>query len=237
MKVYKFIAAILLAVIIAGSIVTNTKIRALNNTVGILSSAKPDTVVQIDSTLYKAQVEKTKTIKLQNEKLSDLVNKQKYTIRSSTALAAVLIDSIKNVATRDSIADYYAENGLKQGLRYFEVYRSPIYIEGTFQKSYPWNIDFSKIAVDLNLEVAVLETKEGDWSIVAETGSSSITITDLKSKVVPYAKPWYKHIKAGIGMQAYKNGAHMYGAAGYKNWLGTVGYNERGTTLGVLYLF
>jgi len=240
MNLSKVVITMLLAIILASSIVFTVKISNLEKkaTELQLQPVKKDvhTVTVIDSSLYFAVSEELETIKVENKKLRKLVKKQKADVKAKIDLVTQLTDSIKSVVIRDSIIINHVTNTYV-GIRQFNVVKAPFVIEGFFQKHEPFNISFSKLKAKMNLELLICQTKYGNWVSNIDTKNPNVEVLNLKTVVKPYKKPWYKNLRMGAGVQLGNNFTNIYGIAGYKKYAGTFGFSAHGNVFGLQILF
>jgi hypothetical protein len=92
-------------------------------------------------------------LKAENEKLAEILKKNKEAIRSLTRLNGILADSLANAATVEDVVDSVK-------VRRFDIEKNGFELSGFFEIIEPFRITFEKMIAKLNLEIALSQNKD-----------------------------------------------------------------------------
>jgi len=197
--------------------------------------AKKDSVTLVVEDSYRKASIRVNELDSENKKLNKQINKNDETIKSQTNIIASLSDSLNNVRTKIIyIPSDTSEFGIEA--RSFVADKGAFYIEGWFQITEPYNINFNKLQATVDFELSLSETDEGTWNTYLYSKESGVVVNSLETKYIPYSASWYKKVKLGTGIQISTNGyASLNALLGYNKIIGIVGISNYGMTFGFNY--
>lgn len=233
MSIKHIIYIIIFSIFVGISLWVNHKFNSFQNEIIYWQNqtSKIDTIKIIDSTSVSKLTIQVKKLSSRNKDLQKELNKKNSKIQSQLNIIGILEDSIKNISTHDSVIND------TMGIRTFDINMNDFFITGYFQKQFPYEISFTRLLAKFNLEANIVQNKNKSWSVYIDTKNSSLKISDINTKVIPYSSSFKDKILCGYGIYLADKFSELHGIIGYKHYIIQVGYSTNGIGLGLNYKF
>jgi len=231
--ILKVIIGALLAMFVAGGVYYNAKVSSLEEEARRYQNelAQVDTVTVVDSSTVRKLTFLVEKIRLENTLLTKELLGRSSDIKTYTKIIAALQDSVNNIPT----TDYIIIPSFVSGLRKFDFVHGPFSLIGTFKKSPPWTINFSKIHADVSLEIATVESKDGTWATYVSSSNTSVFVKDIDTRYKYYKRSIFEKTKLGVGLIANTKSIDGFAIIGFDKYALTAGYGTEGFKVGGIY--
>lgn len=197
------------------------------------SSYKNEGLFKEQKNLVWTHIAEYAKLESSNEQLQDLIKDNKQKIRNLTEINVSLEDSIYNLSTKPIIIINPDDSSATVKAQEFGHSGGGFLIAGYFEVVDPFRISFTKLIANVELEVALTQSKNRAWSTYVTSINNNITINDVIPKVTPYKPSFLEKLSFNLGTYGGINQIGVLAGASYdkhtmlllfSNYGGSIGY-------------